>query len=182
MMHNINYADLFSHIQPNFFAQEHIRSLPADHIFDEQVLFLADFDPSAVQIDAPAHIAYGLYTGDHAALQEAVRAVDPDWMEYFQPGDRVFAACDGDKVASFCLLDGFGEYQGLKIGAPGCVGTVPAYRKQGIGLKMIQLATQQLKADGYDLGYIHYTSVGHWYARLGYKTVVRWNCSGIVSE
>ena len=177
---SINYIDLFHHIQPDFFAQEHIRSLPAGEIFDEQAMLLADYDPTAVQLGAPAHITYGLFTGDVAALQEAVRAVDEDWVEYFQEGDRVFAAMDGNRVASFCLLDDFGEYQGLKIGAPGCVGTVPAYRKQGIGLRMIQLATQQLKDDGYDLSWIHYTAVGHWYAKLGYQTVVRWNCHGLV--
>ena len=37
-----------------------------------------------------------------------------------------------------------------------------------------------LKDEGYDLSWIHYTAVGHWYAKLGYETVVRWNCKGIV--
>lgn len=179
---NLNYADVFAHIQPGFFQKDYIRSLPPEHIFDEQVMVLADFDPQAIDIPVPTHITFGMFTGDIAALQESVRAVDEDWAQWFQPDSRVFAAMDGDKVCSFCLLDDFGEYQGLKIGAPGCVGTIPAYRKQGIGLKMIQLATQVLKEDGYDLSWIHYTYVGHWYARLGYKTVVRWNCEGIVSE
>ncbi len=177
---HIDYADLFRHIQPDFFQQEHIRALPPEEVFVEQVLTLADYAPDAVDIPVPAHITYGVFTGDHALLTEAVRAVDEDWAPYFQPGDRIFVAMDGDKVASFCLLDDFGEYMGLKIGAPGCVGTVPAYRRRGIGLRMVQLATQQLKDDGYDLSWIHYTAVGHWYARLGYKTVLRWNCRGII--
>jgi GNAT superfamily N-acetyltransferase len=87
---------------------------------------------------------------------------------------------DGERVVSFCLLDDFGTYKGLRIGAPGCVGTIPAYRKQGIGLKMIQNATAIFQKCGYDLGYIHYTGVGHWYARLGYETLVKWNCNGIL--
>ena len=179
-MHPINYADLFSHIQPDFFNKDYIRSLPPEHIFDEQVLPLADYSPDAVTVAVPAHITYGLFHSDHEALLEAVRAVDEDWAQWFQPGDRIFAAFDGEQVVSFCLLDDFGEYQGLRIGAPGCVGTVPAYHKQGIGLRMVQLATQVLKEDGYDLSWIHYTSVGHWYAPLGYRTVVRWNCHGLV--
>lgn len=177
---NLDYVDLFRHIQPDFFQRDYIRSLPPEHIFDEQVLTLADYDPTALTIPTPDGITYGLYAGDHAALLDAVRAVDEDWTQWFNPGERVFVAMDSDRVASFCLLDDFGEYQGLRIGAPGCVGTVPAYRRQGIGLRMIQLATQQLKEDGYDLSWIHYTSVGHWYARLGYRTVVRWNCRGVV--
>ncbi len=176
----IDYAALFHHIHPGFFEKDYIKALPAEHVFDEQVLRLADFDPEALGIPAPAHITYGFFTGDIAALQESVREVDDDWVQYFQHGDRVFCAFDGDKVVSFCILDGCGEYQGLKIGAPGCVGTIPSYRKQGIGLKMIQKATAILKEEGYDLSYIHYTAVGHWYARLGYQTVVRWNCRGIV--
>lgn len=178
---NINYADAFAHIQPGFFDKPHIRTLPPEHIFDEQVLVLADFDPSALEIPTPSHITYGIYSGSHEALLAAVRDVEEDWVPYFNPGDRFFVAMDGEKVVSFCMLDDFGEYAGLKIGAPGCVGTIHAYRKQGIGLRMIQLATQQLKEDGYDLSWIHYTAVGHWYARLGYRTVVKWNCEGVLA-
>ena len=61
-----------------------------------------------------------------------------------------------------------------------CVGTVPEYRRQGIGLKMVQNVTQILKEKGYALGYIHYTGVGHWYAKLGYQTLVKWNSGGII--
>ena len=177
---SINYVDLFNHIHPDFFAAEYIKSLPPEEVFVEQILALKDFDPEAVTIPVPENITYGFFTGDIAQLQSSVREVDDDWVQYYQKDDRVFCAFDGDKVVSFCILDGCGEYQGLKIGAPGCVGTIPAYRKQGIGLRMVQLATAQLKADGYDLSYIHYTAVGHWYARLGYETVLRWNANGIL--
>ena len=177
---HLDYADVFAHIQPDFFQKDYIRTLPKEHIFDEQVLPLADYDPTALDIPTPDGISYGVFTGDHAVLTEAVRAVDEDWAQWFRPRSRTFVAMDGDRVVSFCLLDDFGEYEGLKIGAPGCVGTVPAYRKQGIGLRMIQLATAIFKEEGYDLSWIHYTAVGHWYAKLGYQTVVRWNCQGVV--
>ena len=83
-------------------------------------------------------------------------------------------------VVSFCLVDGFGEYNGLKVGGPGCVGTIPSCRKQGIGLKMVQNATVILQREGYDISHIHYTGVGPWYAHMGYKVILRWNGKGFV--
>ena len=50
------------------------------------------------------------------------------------------------------------------------------------GLRMVQLATEELKRMGYDLSCIHYTAVGHWYAWLGYQTVVRWNRDGVMGN
>ena len=73
-----------------------------------------------------------------------------------------------------------GSFRGLKIGGPGCVGTVPEYRRQGIGLRLVQLATGILKDQGYDLSYIHYTAVAPWYAKLGYQTVLKWNGRGFL--
>ena len=175
----MNYADMFSTLHPGFFEKEYIRTLPPEDIFDEQVLDLRTWQ-AGEPVPCPAHITFGLYSGELTALHEAIRQVDEDWVQYFRAGDRVFCAFDGDQVASFCLLDDFGVYEGLRIGAPGCVGTVPAYRKQGIGLRMVQLATAVFKAEGYDLSWIHYTAVGRWYARLGYQTVIRWNASGMV--
>ena len=55
-------------------------------------------------------------------------------------------------------------------------------RAKGIGLRMVQSATAMLAAEGYDIGYIHYTGVGPWYARLGYRTVLRWNRDGFVEQ
>lgn len=176
----LNYADLFSTLQPGFFQQEHIRSLPAEQVFEEQIIDLHTWQPGQSELPCPAGITFGFYQGDIAALHAAVRQVEDDWVEYFNEGDRVYCAFDGDQVVSFCLLDQFGQYADLRIGAPGCVGTIPAYRKQGIGLKMVQNATAILKEEGYDLSYIHYTAVGHWYARLGYQTILRWNSQGIV--
>jgi len=56
------------------------------------------------------------------------------------------------------------------VGVPGCVGTVPRFRRQGIGLKMVALACEELRKMGCDTGFIHYTGVAHWYARLGFQT------------
>ena len=118
--------------------------------------------------------------GDLEALHAAVREVDETWVEYFNENSRAYCAFDGEKVVSFCLVDGFGEYNGLKVGGPGCVGTIPSWRKQGIGLKMVQNATEILRQEGYDISHIHYTGVGPWYAHLGYEVVLRWNGKGFV--
>ena len=131
-------------------------------------------------LHCPEGITFGLYTGDLAPLHDAVRLVDADWVQYFDGKAPVFCAFDGGQVVSFCIVDDMGVHEGLHIGGPGCVGTVPAYRRLGIGLKMVLLATAMLKAQGYDLSYIHYTQVGRWYARLGYETVLRWNSAGIL--
>ncbi|MBE5803182.1 MAG: GNAT family N-acetyltransferase [Clostridiales bacterium] len=177
-----NYADMFHALHPGFFDEGSIRSLPPAYVFEEQILDLRGFSVDDVHIDCPAHITFGCYSGDLEALRSAVGLVDEDWPQYFNEGDRIYCAFDGDEVVSFCNLDAFGEYQRLRIGGPGCVGTIPSHRKQGIGLKMVQNATAILKDEGFDLSYIHYTHVGHWYARLGYKTILRWNSGGIISE
>ena len=37
-----------------------------------------------------------------------------------------------------------------------------------------------VEAEGFDLSYIHYTHLEHWYAKLGYRTILRWDRQGIV--
>ncbi len=68
----------------------------------------------------------------------------------------------------------------MKVGGPGCVGTIPEYRDKGIGLTMVKHVTRILKEEGYDYSYIHYTSEASWYEKLGYKTSIRWNRKGIL--
>ena len=176
----MTYAEMFAALQPGFFDKPYIASLPEEEVFEEQIIDLHAWQEGA-PVPCPDHITFGFYRGDGAALQAVVREVEEDWAQWFGQTDRVFCAYDGDRVVSFCLLDSFGEADGKKVGAPGCVGTLPAYRRQGIGLRMVQKATAILQTEGYDLSWIHYTAVGHWYAKLGYKTVVRWNCKGIIA-
>ena len=64
-----------------------------------------------------------------------------DWVPYFSPSNRFLCAFAQDKIVSFCILDDMGTYDGFHIGGPGCVGTVPEYRKRGIGLETVRLAT-----------------------------------------
>jgi len=108
--------------------------------------------------------------------------VNPGWVSAYESGADAYCGFDGEKIVSFCILEDFGVYRGMRIGGPGCVGTVREYRRQGIGLKMVSNATSILRERGYDIGYIHYTGVGRWYARLGYRTLVQWNCRGIIEQ
>lgn len=175
----ITWDQMFLALFPGFFERKDIRALPSDDVFEEQILRLGEFTPEE-SLSCPENITFGLYEGDVSRLHTAIREVEEDWVQFFGPQDPVYCAFDGEKVVSFCILDEMGTYQGLRVAGPGCVGTVPAYRKKGIGLKMVQNATAILKDRGYDICYIHYTQVGHWYARLGYRTVLRWNRDGIL--
>ena len=180
----MNYKALFHLMHPGFFEKEYIKNMDSNEAFEEQILALSAFDVHALKIPVPEGITFGFFQGESGNLQAAVREVEEDWIQYFGKEDRVFCAFCNGRVVSFCLIDRMGEYDldgmHVKIAGPGCVGTVPAYRKKGIGLKLVQLATEILKNEGYDYSYIHYTGVGHWYARLGYQTILRWNAKGIV--
>lgn len=105
-------------------------------------------------------------------------------MEFFTGEGRVLCGYLDGKVVSFCHVENIGTYningQTLKIGGPGCVGTLPEYSDRGIGLTMVKKATQILKEEGYDYSYIHYTYVAQWYAKLGYETVLKWTKIGIL--
>ncbi len=63
----------------------------------------------------------------------------------------------------------------FKIGGFACVGTVSEYRKRGIVLKIVDMATIYLKKLVFDITYIHYTYLEKWYKKLGYETVVRFS-------
>ena len=176
----MNYKKIFDQIKPGFFEREIIKSLPEDHILAELVMDLRTSDCSKIKLQYPKEITFGIYEGDLTKLHEAIKKVNEEWIQYFNNDDRIFCAFDKDKIAGFCILEEFGKADGLSIGGPGCVGTVPEYRRQGIGLEMVRQATEIIKQEGYDLSWIHWTHLAHWYSKLGYKTVIRWNCKGIV--
>ena len=108
----------------------------------------------------------------------------PAWLPLFNEKSRVYCGFIDGRIASFCMIENMGEHmldgRTVKIGGPGCVGTVPEYRKRGIGLMMVKNVTQILKEEGYDFSYIHYTGVAPWYQKLGYRTVLKWNKNGMI--
>lgn len=177
----MDYTKLFDSLHPGFFHEENIRTMPADWVFTELVMDLRGDLPN-VPPHCPDGITFGEYHGELAALQNAVRQVDEDWVQYFKEGDRFYCAFAGERIIAFCGLTDMGRFQGLHIGGPGCVGTIPEFRRQGIGLEMVRLATDLLRREGFDLSWIHYTHLAHWYMKLGYQPVLRWNSGGILPD
>ncbi len=172
---------LFDEMHPNFFAREYIRAIPKENTYSEMALSLPAFSELELSIPVPPGTRFGLWKGDLDTLREYVAQVDPGWVKLYDGQQRVLCGFAGDELASFCMLEDFGEHGDMRIAGPGCVGTLPAFRRKGIGLRMIQLATRMLRDDGYDLSWIHYTGVAPWYARLGYKTVLTWGAEGVRS-
>lgn len=106
-------------------------------------------------------------------VRNAVSKVDTDWVQYFADGE-VMCAVFGGNIAAFCILeeDVSCVLSGgtSKMGSIGCVGTVPEFRRHGIGLEMVKRASAELLGRGSERIFIHYTGVYGWYAKLGYHT------------
>lgn len=115
-----------------------------------------------------------------SGLPEAVAAVERDWVQYFDGGE-IFCGYSGGKIASFCLLDDDVDClfsDGTRVGSIGCVGTVPEFRRRGIGLKMVELAARELYSRGCEKIFIHYTGVYEWYAKIGFRTGIMLRLGG----
>lgn len=177
---------LFAQMHPGFFERPYVKNMNEQTRYDEQVLFLEAYSGDYAPARADG-IRFGYFgEGDVERLKQRVAEVDKTWVQYFGRTEAVYCAFDGEAVVSFCLIDDMGEHElggkTVKVAGPGCVGTVPTYRRRGIGLDMVQNATKILKDRGYDLSYIHHTGVGHWYAKLGYETILTWGKDGFVGE
>ena len=122
-------------------------------------------------------VTYGFYNGPMEKLQAVVEQVDDTWPQYFREGIRVFCAYLEGEPVSFCIVEPDDRcalaLPGVRVGSIGCVGTLPQHRGRKIGLRMVDLATVILAEEGYHQGYISYTAIDHWYAKLGYRTYTR---------
>ena len=175
---------LFHSMHPGFFERDYIKTIPDDTVFDELILALDSFDGSIYTKEFGDDISFGMYSGDHNALLDIVAQVDKAWPGYFGKEDRVYCGYVNDKPVSFCIIEDMGTHEingkMCRTGGPGCVGTLPEYRNRGIGLMMVNRATQILKDEGYSYSYIHYTHIPKWYAKLGYEPLIRWTKNGFV--
>lgn len=174
---------LFQSLFPNHFEQDYIRELPDGATFHEMILKLDNFDVNVYK-KKPDNVSFGFYNGNISELKQAVHKVEKAWTDFFNENSRAYCGFVSGKIASFCLIDDMGSHtvngQLLKIGGPGCVGTLPEYRGKGIGLTMVKNATEILKKKGFAYSYIHFTDVEQWYARLGYKICADWDKNGII--
>ena len=177
----MDMLELFDSLYPDFFKIGSVKSLPDNAVYEEMALTLGDKSFEREE-ELGEDISFGVYDGDVDTLKAAVTKVDRDWVQYFD-GARVFCGYCGGKIASFCIVDDMGEHilngQSVKVGGPGCVGTVPEFRRKGIGLAMVARVTKLLADEEFDISYIHYTGVADWYAKLGYKTFAKWNRNGL---
>ena len=175
------YIEIFLKSHPNFFERE-VKDISEDLVYEEMFLELKDF--SGGRVTPPKGVEFGSYTGSLDEFREKVQTVDKGWPEFFDDSSEIFCAFLNGEPVSFCLIEDMGtlNHDGkiIRIGGPGCVGTLPGYRNRGIGLSMVDRVTAILKERGYDYSYIHYTGVASWYAKLGYKTEICWNKNGIL--
>lgn len=155
------------------FFRKHSYSLSGD--FTEMELALADF--AVPHYDVPEDAEFKLYSGDVEVLRAAVSEVDEEWVQYFSDDGYFFCCFMNGELASFCIV---GDDESCllsdgasRIGSIGCVGTVPKFRRKGLGLHMVALAAEWLKGRGCDSVFIHYTHLYNWYGRLGAKVFLR---------
>lgn len=148
----------------------------SDGIFAEMSLDLPNYQEKTAPIPGAQ---FSFFKGSISDVKDAVAKVDDDWVQYFNNAQDVFCGCVGGRIVSFCIVDTYADCilsrDGIRIGSIGCVGTVPEMRGQGIGLRMVDIATLYLKSSGCDKSYIHYTHIESWYQKLGYKTFARFN-------
>lgn len=175
---------LFNSLHPKFFEEAHIQNLPSEWIFDEMILDLENFDHLKYDRKLDDDISFGYYHGDIDEIKSAVEKVDEDWVQYYDPTQRIYCGYADGKAVSFCMIADLGVHsingRKVKVGGPGCVGTIPQYRDKGIGLTMVKNVTRILKEEGYDYSYVHYTSEAAWYEKLGYETLIKWTGKGIL--
>lgn len=142
--------------------------------FAEMILDITDYREKTMLID---DTEFRFFDGEIEDLRYAVALVDKDWVQYFKESTPVFCAYKNGELVSFCIVDVEAECiletGNKKVGSIGCVGTVPRFRRLGIGLRMVDLATIYLKNKGCKLSSISYTPVENWYKKLGYLTYAR---------
>lgn len=147
-----------------------------DGVFVEMALALNEYQE---QLPSISGVSFCVYSGDLEKIRKLVEKVDSKWCKYFTENTTIFCAFINKEPVSFCIVtptaDSILADDKLRIGGVACVGTVPEYRKCGIGLKMVDMATMHLKSQGCDIAYIHYTHLEKWYKKLGYETIARFS-------
>ena len=141
----------------------------------EMGMDISGFEPLLPDTD----ITYDFLKDRHDELTKAVASVDEEWVQYFSQDSNVYCGFKNGEIACFCLVDYDAECilsdENSKVASIGCVGTVPKFRRNGYGLKMVENATLISKEKGCNKGFIHQTHLESWYGKLGYKTVIKFS-------
>ncbi|MBR4112667.1 MAG: GNAT family N-acetyltransferase [Ruminiclostridium sp.] len=141
----------------------------------EMGMDISGFEPLLPDTD----ITYDFLSGRYEELKKAVAYVDEEWVQYFDKDSNVYCGFKNGEIACFCLVDFDAECilsdENSKVTSIGCVGTVPKFRRNGYGLKMVENATLISKEKGCNKGFIHQTHLESWYGKLGYKTVIKFS-------
>ena len=150
------------------------------HITYNMDINTADFEYSALTIPKPENVTYRFATeSDREALLKAVEQVVPEWVGLYKGycGETLLAVCNGE-IAAFEMIEEHGGFfctEAKKHGSIGCVGTVPQYRRRGIGLDMTAQSVRILKDRGCDRVQLLYLVFDKWYGKLGFKiTSTQW--------
>jgi ribosomal protein S18 acetylase RimI-like enzyme len=139
------------------------------------VMPLAAYQPPAQVLSAaPESVTFGpAQPRERAAVLAAAEQASAGWSVFFdQHYENAWVARAGDEVIG-CLLAQ--PQVTLGAGFPGptgglaCVGVVPRWRQQGIGLKLAAVATAELARQGLMYSYVGYTWLEGWYGRIGYR-------------
>ena len=156
------------------------RGYEKSHITYNMDIDTADFDRGALTIPKPENVTYRFAAEeDKEALLSAVEQVVPEWVGLYRgyEGEVLLAVCEGE-IAAFEMLDGKGGFfsaSAKKHGSIGCVGTVPKFRRRGIGLDMTAQSVEILKNRGCDRVQLLYLVFDKWYGKLGFKiTSTQW--------
>lgn len=141
----------------------------------EMGMDLNGFSPLLPETD----ITYDFLNSKYEELKKAVASVDEEWVQYFDKDSNIYCGFKNGEIACFCLVDYDAECilsdEKSKVASIGCVGTVPKFRRNGYGLKMVENATLISKEKGCNKSFIHQTHLESWYGKLGYKTVIKFS-------
>jgi len=145
-----------------------------DGIYAEMYIELSSYSEKTKPV---SDVEFKFFQGDIQDLKQKISIVDDSWPQYFNNPETIFCGYYKGQLASFCCVDEEVDciisQNGVKTGSIGCVGTLPEFRKKGIGLRMVDLASVYLKEKGSEICYISYTHIDKWYSKLGYKTFAR---------
>ncbi|MBE6888614.1 MAG: GNAT family N-acetyltransferase [Ruminococcaceae bacterium] len=136
---------------------------------------------TAPNAELPQNVDFRFFDGDIKVIRSAVEEVDNEWVQYFNADGRFFCCYADGELASFCIIDEDVRCalsdENSQIGSIGCVGTVPKFRRMGLGLHMVALGAQWLKTHGCNKVFIHYTHLDKWYGKLGAKVFLRFTAA-----